>query len=190
MALVRPTFVFVILLSLLFGGLYPFATTKLVQVMFPAEAQGSLMAGKDGQPIGSTLIGQNFSDPKYFWGRVSATTPYATNASNSSGSNFGVNNPALLDAVKARVAALRAADPANTAPVPVDLATASGSGLDPHISIEAARYQLGRVARARGISEAALQSIVKKYTENRQFGILGEPRVNVLELNLALDGKL
>lgn len=190
MALIRPTIVFVILLSLLFGGLYPFATTKLVQGIFPHQAQGSLMTGKDGKALGSAFIGQNFSDPKYFWGRVSATTPYAYDASNSAGSNFGVNNPALLDAVKARVTALHAADPANTVPVPVDLATASGSGLDPHISIEAAEYQLARVARARGMSEVTLRSLVQKYTEGRQFGVLGEPRVNVLKLNLALDGKL
>ena len=190
MALIRPTLVFLVLLSILFGGIYPFVTTGIVQATFPKEAQGSLIIGKDGKPLGSAFIGQNFSQPKYFWGRLSATTPYAYDASNSSGSNFGVNNPALLDAVKARVAALHAADPANTAPVPVDLATASGSGLDPHISIEAAEYQLARIARARGMSEVTLRSFVHQYTEGRQFGILGEPRVNVLKLNLALDGKL
>lgn len=190
MALLRPTFVFLLLLSLLFGGLYPFISTRLVEAAFPTQAQGSLMLGKNGKPIGSALIGQNFSDPKYFWGRLSATAPYAYNASASTGSNYGSNNPALLDAAKARIAALRQADPANNAPIPVDLVTASGSGLDPHISPEAAEYQLVRVAHARGLSQQKLRDTVAKYTEGRQFGILGEPRVNVLKLNLALDGKL
>ena len=190
MALIRPTLVFLILLSILFGGIYPFVTTGIVQAAFPNKAQGSLLKGKNGALLGSTFIGQSFAEPQYFWSRLSATTPYAYDASSSSGSNWGVNNPALLDAVKARVTALRTADPANIAPVPVDLATASGSGLDPHISIAAAEYQLARVAHARGMSEITLRNYVHKYTEGRQFGILGEPRVNVLELNLALDGKL
>ncbi len=187
---IRPTLVFLILLSLLCGGIYPFVSTKMVQATFPTEAQGSLLLGKDGKPLGSALIGQNFSEPKYFWGRLSATAPYAYNAASSSGSNFGVNNPALLDAAKARIAALHASDPANAAPIPVDLVTASGSGLDPHISIAAAEYQLARVAHARGLPEAKLQELLQHYTENRQFGILGEPRVNVLKLNLALDRML
>lgn len=190
MTLIRPTFVFLLLLSLLFGGIYPFVTTGLVQTAFPHQAQGSLITGKDGKALGSVLIGQSFSEPQYFWGRLSATAPYGYNASASSGSNLGANNPALLAAVKARVEALRAADPSNTSPVPADLATASGSGLDPHISVEAAEYQVARVARARGLSVAKTQELVSKYTENRQFGILGEPRVNVLKLNLALDGTL
>ena len=187
---IRPTLVFLVLLSVLFGGIYPFVSTKMVQAVFPAEAQGSLLFGKDGKPVGSALIGQNFSEPKYFWGRLSATSPYGYNAASSSGSNFGVNNPALLDAAKARIAALHAADPANTASVPVDLVTASGSGLDPHISIDAAEYQLARVAKMRGLPEANVKEQISRFTEDRQFGILGEPRVNVLKLNLALDGKL
>ncbi len=190
MALIRPTIVFLLLLSLLFGGLYPALITPLIEVLFPAQAQGSLIIGKDGKPLGSELIGQNFSDPKYFWGRLSATSPYAYNASSSSGSNFGSNNPALLDAAKARIAALKAAGPSNAALIPVDLVTASGSGLDPHISVAAAEYQIGRVAKTRGLSEEKLREQVENYTEGRQFGVLGEPRVNVLKLNLALDGKL
>lgn len=187
---IRPTLVFLLLLSLLFGGIYPFVSTKMVQAAFPSQAQGSLLLGKDGKAHGSALIGQNFSEPRYFWGRLSATSPYAYNAASSSGSNFGANNPALLDAAKSRIAALRAADPANKAPIPVDLVTASGSGLDPHISIAAAEYQLARVAHARGLSEEQVRNQLQRYTENRQFGILGEPRVNVLKLNLALDGTL
>ena len=187
---IRPTLVFLVLLSLLFGGIYPFVSTKMVQAAFPSEAQGSLLLGKDGKPHGSALIGQNFSEPKYFWGRLSATAPYGYNAAASTGTNYGVNNPALLDAAKARIAALHTADPANTAPIPVDLVTASGSGLDPHISPEGAEYQLARVARARGLPEAKVKEQLAHYTEGRQFGILGEPRVNVLKLNLALDGKL
>ncbi len=190
MALVRPTFVFLLLLSLLCGGAYPFITTGLVNAAFPYQTQGSMLQGKDGKPLGSALIGQNFSTPNYFWGRLSATSPYGYNAASSSGSNFGVNNPALLDAVKGRIAALRAADPSNKGLIPVDLVTASGSGLDPEISPEAADYQLNRVARARNMQPAKLHELVDKYTQNRQFNILGEPRVNVMKLNLALDGKL
>lgn len=190
MTLIRPTIVFLLLLSLLFGGAYPFIATGLAQTAFPSQTQGSVMLDKDGKPLGSAFIGQNFTQPKYFWGRLSATAPYAYNASASTGSNYGSNNTALLDAAKARIEALRAADSSNTAPIPVDLVTASGSGLDPHISVEAAEYQLNRVAQARGLPEAKLNGIVRKYTENRQFGVLGESRVNVLKLNLALDGKL
>jgi K+-transporting ATPase ATPase C chain len=186
----RPTIASLALFTALCGVAYPIFSTAMLQSLFSAQAQGSLITGKDGKPLGSELIGQNFSDPKYFWGRLSATSPYAYNAINSSGSNFGSNNPALTDAVKGRVEALKAADAGNTKPIPVDLATASGSGVDPHISPAAAEYQLARVAKARGVSEAQLRQLIEKYTEGRQFGVLGEPTINVLELNLALDGKL
>ena len=186
----RPTVASLALFTLLCGVAYPVFSTAMLQSLFASQAQGSLIMGKDGKLLGSELIGQNFNDPKYFWGRLSATGPYAYNASASSGSNLGSNNPALMDAVKGRVEALKAADAANTKPIPVDLATASGSGVDPHISPAAAQYQLARVAKARGISEAALRKLVEKYSENRQLGVLGEPTVNVLKLNLALDGKL
>ncbi|MES2985273.1 MAG: potassium-transporting ATPase subunit KdpC [Pseudomonadota bacterium] len=187
---IRPTISFLLLLSLLFGAAYPLLTTSMANAVFPHEAQGSLLTDKTGKPLGSALVGQNFTQPHYFWGRISATAPYSYNASASSGSNYGSNNPALLDAANARITALRTADPLNTAPVPVDLVTASGSGLDPHISVAATEYQLARVARARGLSEAKLRELVAHYTQGRQFGVLGEPRVNVLKLNLALDGKL
>ena len=188
MSHLRPTLVFLLLLSLLFGGAYPFVTTEVAQAFFSTQAEGSLIFGKDGKPLGSALIGQNFSKPEYFWGRLSATSPYTYNATSSSGSNFGSNNPALLDAVKGRIAGLKTAGGGAT--VPADLATASGSGLDPHISPEAAEYQIGRVAQARHVSDVQLRALVQQYTEDRQFGILGEPTVNVLKLNLALDGKL
>jgi len=161
--------------------------------VFPGQANGSLIL-KDGKAVGSELIGQSFDDPKYFWGRLSATGTFPYNAFNadnltaSSGSNYGPLNPALMDAVQARIDALKAADPENTAPIPVDLVTASGSGLDPHISVAAALYQVARVARERGLSEDTVRALVEQYTEGRQFGFLGEPRVNVLKLNLALDG--
>ena len=153
---------------------------------FPTQAAGSLLM-KDGKAVGSSLIGQNFSDPKYFWGRLSATAPQAYNASASSGSNYGPMNPALLDAVKARVDALHAADPNNTAPIPVDLVTASGSGLDPHISVAAAKYQLQRVASARNLDSATVAKLLEQHTEQRQWLVFGEARVNVLALNLSLD---
>lgn len=184
----RPTFVFLVLLTLLFGGIYPLASTLLVQGLFPAKAQGSLIT-KEGKTLGSELIGQNFSDPKYFWGRLSGTAPTPYNAAASTGTNYGPTNPALLDQVKARIAALKEADPANDVPIPVDLVTASGSGLDPHLSPAAIDYQISRVARQRGMSEQQVRALVERHTEDRQFGLLGEPRVNMLMLNLALDGK-
>src|SRR5438128_10828304 len=169
------------------GLAYPAIVTGIAQVAFPYRANGSLVV-KDGKTLGSELIGQPFDDPKYFWGRPSATTPFAYNAGSSSGSNLSPTNADLVRAVQARVAALRAADPGNTASVPVDLVTASGSGLDPHISPAAALYQVSRVAKARKMNPQLLQQSVERHTEGRLFGLLGEPRVNVLELNLALDG--
>jgi K+-transporting ATPase ATPase C chain len=167
------------------GVAYPLAVTGVAQVVFPRQANGSLIV-KNGKPVGSELIGQPFDDPKYFWGRLSGTTP-AYNAGASSGTNYGPLNPAFRDAAKARIDALRAADPANEAPVPVDLVTASGSGLDPHISPAAAEYQVARVAKARGLDPARVRSIVGAHTQGRDLVLLGEPGVNVLELNLALD---
>lgn len=174
------------ILTILTGVAYPLAVTAIAQLLFPHQANGSLIS-KDGKPIGSTLIGQPFDDPKYFWGRPSATAPFPYNAAASSGSNLGPTNPALIETVKMRVAALKAADPGNDTPVPVDLVTASGSGLDPHISSASAEYQVRRVARARGREEAFVRTLVSQHTEGRQLGMLGERRVNVLALNLALD---
>ena len=174
------------ILTILTGVAYPLAVTAIAQLLFPHQANGSLIS-KDGKPIGSTLIGQPFDDPKYFWGRPSATAPFPYNAAASSGSNLGPTNPALIETVKMRVAALKAADPGNDTPVPVDLVTASGSGLDPHISPASAEYQVRRVARARGRDEAFVRTLVSQHTEGRQLGMLGESRVNVLALNLALD---
>jgi potassium-transporting ATPase KdpC subunit len=182
----RPALVLFIALSLLCGVAYPLVVTGLGQALFPAQAAGSLIV-KDGKAVGSTLIGQSFSDPKHFWGRPSATGPMPYNAQASSGSNQGPLNPALTDAVKVRIAALREADPANTAAVPVDLVTASASGLDPHISVAAARFQAPRVARLRGVPLAQVEALVEQHTEGRWLGFLGEPRVAVLPLNLALD---
>jgi K+-transporting ATPase ATPase C chain len=175
--------------TILFGALYPAAITGIASAFFSAQAEGSLIKDKQGNILGSRLIGQNFSDPKYFWGRLSATGPQAYNAASSSGSNYGVNNPALLDAVKGRVDALQKADPDNKKLIPVDLVTASGSGLDPHISLAAADYQIQRVAKARGVTYDIVKQIVDDNTEGRQIGVLGEPVVNVLALNLALDEK-
>ena len=188
----RPAFFMLLIFTLITGVIYPLVVTGIAQVAFPSRANGSLIMA-DGKAAGSELIGQQFDAPEYFWGRISATGAFAYNAFNaealagSSGSNYGPMNQALLDMVQARVDALHAADPDNTLPIPVDLVTASGSGLDPHISVAAALYQVHRVASTRGLSEAEVQSLVEQNTEGRQFGIFGEPRVNVLLLNLALD---
>ena len=186
-AQIRPALMALLIFTVLTGLIYPLVVTGISQLIFSHQANGSLIVA-NGKAVGSTLIGQPFDDPKYFWGRLSATGPYPYNAAASSGSNLGPTNPALLDAVKARIAALHAADPSNTQPIPVDLVTASGSGLDPDISVAAALYQIPRVAGARGLSESAVRTLVDKYTHGRQLGFLGEPRVNFLELNLALDG--
>jgi K+-transporting ATPase ATPase C chain len=183
---VRISVLLFVFLTLLLGVVYPTVVTGIVQGIFPYQAQGSLIE-KDGKVLGSELIGQNFSDPKYFWSRLSATSPGAYNAASSSGSNFGVNNTGLHDAVKARAAALQKADPDNKAAIPVDLVTASGSGLDPHISPDAAIYQISRVAKARGLQYNDVKSLVDNNTQGRFLGLLGEPVVNVLKLNLALD---
>jgi K+-transporting ATPase ATPase C chain len=177
-----------LLLTLVTGVAYPLVVTGIAQAIFPSQAHGSLIV-KDGKVVGSKLTGQPFDDPKYFWSRPSATSPFPDNAGSSSGSNLSPTNPALITTVQGRVDALRAADPGNTAPVPVDLVTASGSGLDPHISPAAALYQVSRVARVRKLDPAAVRLLAERHTEGRSLGFLGEPRVNVLELNLALDGK-
>jgi potassium-transporting ATPase KdpC subunit len=174
------------LLTLLTGVAYPGVVWIFAQLVVPEQATGSVIE-RDGKAVGSKLLGQPFSSPKYFWGRPSATGPFPNNGAVSSGSNQAVTNPNLQNAVRDRIAALRAADPGNTAAVPVDLVTASGSGLDPHISPAAAEYQVGRVARARGVEPARVRELVSAATEGRTFGFLGEPRVNVLELNLTLD---
>lgn len=184
--ILRPALVLFLVLTLLTGVAYPLVVTGVAQVLFPTQAAGSLIL-REGKPVGSSLIGQNFSDPKHFWGRPSATGPTAYNAAASGGSNLGPLNPALLDAVKARVEALRAADPGNTAPVPVDLVTASASGLDPHISPAAASFQVARVARLRGLPVDQVQALVARYTWHPWIAGWGEPIVNVLRLNLALD---
>jgi len=182
----RPTVVMLLLLTVVTGVAYPLLCTVVAQLVFPGRANGSLIM-EQGKPVGSTLIGQPFEDPRYFWGRLSATSPAGYTASASSGSNQGPLSDALVDAVKARRDALREADPGNNAPIPVDLVTASASGLDPHISVASAEYQVGRVAKARGMEAAKVKDLVAKHTEGRQLGFLGEPRVNVLELNLDLD---
>jgi K+-transporting ATPase ATPase C chain len=184
--LIRPAIVLFLLLSVLTGIAYPLALTAIAKAAFPRQAAGSLLF-KDGIPVGSVLIGQNFSDPRHFWSRPSATSPMPYNGLNSSGSNQGPLNPSLVDAVKGRVEALKAADPSNALPVPVDLVTASASGLDPHISVAAAQYQAARVARARGLALGVVQSLIAQHTEGRLLDVLGEARVNVLALNLDLD---
>ena len=183
----KPAIILFVILSILTGVIYPAVVTALAHLLFPFQANGSLMTNSDGKPTGSSLIGQPFSSPGHFWGRPSATGPFPYNAGASSGSNLGPTNPALIEAVKARIEALKAADPDNKAPIPVDLITASGSGLDPHISPAAADYQVNRIARERNIDPAKLQELVHTHTEARLWGLLGEPRVNVLKLNLALD---
>lgn len=183
----RPAAVLLVLMTLITGVAYPLLVTGIAQGTMGARADGSLIV-KDGKAIASSLIGQGFSDPKYFWGRPSATSPFAFNAGASSGSNQGPVNHALADAVKDRIKALREADPGNKGPVPIDLVTASASGLDPHISMAAAEYQVQRVAAARKLDVSAVRSLLARHTEGRTLGLLGEPRVNVLEANLALDG--
>lgn len=183
--IVRPALVLFVALSAITGVAYPLAVTGIAKAAFPAQAAGSLIE-KDGKTVGSALIGQNFSDPKNFWGRPSATSPMANNAANSGGSNLGPLNPALIDAVKGRIAALRAADPDNKLPIPVDLVTASASGLDPDLSVAGANYQAARVAGSRNIPLAQVQALIEQHTEGQLLGFIGEPRVNVLKLNLAL----
>lgn len=184
--IIRPAVTLFLIMTVLTGIVYPLAVTGLAQVLFHDQAAGSLLMA-DGHAVGSRLIGQSFSDPKYFWSRPSATAPQPYNAIASGASNLGPLNPALTDAVGARIAALKAADPTNSLPVPVDLVTASASGLDPDMSIAAARYQAARVARIRGLDPAAVQSLIDAHARGRLLGLIGEPRVNVLELNLALD---
>ena len=184
--LIRPAVSLLVLMTILLGIVYPLVITGVAKVTFPRQAEGSLIY-KDGKLIGSTLIGQSFSDPKYFWGRPSATSPQPYNGLASSGSNLGPLNPALLDAVKANVKALHDADPDNRRPIPVDLVTASASGLDPDISPAAAHYQAARVARARNLALAPVETLIKTHERGRLFGLIGERRINVLELNLALD---
>jgi K+-transporting ATPase ATPase C chain len=182
----RPVLMIFLLLTVATGIVYPLIVTGVAQLVFPEKANGSLIQ-KEGGYAGSELIGQPFDDPKYFWGRLSATPDFPYNSASSSGSNLGPSNPALVDAVKARVEALQKADPGNQSSIPIDLVTSSGSGLDPHVSPAAALYQVPRVARARGLSEDQVRHLVEKFTEPRQWGFLGEPTVNVLKLNLALD---
>jgi K+-transporting ATPase ATPase C chain len=186
MTVLRPALLLLLLLTAITGIAYPLAVTGLAQLLFPAAANGSIVV-RDGKPVGSRLIGQAFADPKYFWARPSATTPFADNPAASTGSNLGPTNPELGRLVASRIAALRAADPGNAEPAPVDLVTASGSGLDPDISPAAASFQVARVARARGMAPAAVAELVEKAGAGRTLGVFGEPRVNVLELNLALD---
>lgn len=189
----RPAVVSLVLLTLLTGVVYPLAVTAVAQVLFPFQANGSVRL-ENGKPVGSELIGQQFNEPRYFWSRLSATGPVPYTAFNgetltgSSGSNYGPLNPALVEAAKGRINALHAADPKQSSPVPVDLITASGSGLDPHISPAAAEYQAARVALSRGVSVESIRELIRKHTEGRQLGVLGEPRVCVLPLNRALDG--
>lgn len=189
MSQLKPAVILLALFTVLTGLVYPLLVTGVAQVLMPGPANGSLVTNAGGKVAGSALIGQPFDDPKYFWSRLSATAPFAYNSASSSGSNLGPLADALVDAATARIEALRRADPDNRAPIPVDLVTASGSGLDPHISPAAARWQVGRVARARGLAPKVVEDLVTQHTESRQLGFLGEPRVNVLRLNLALDAR-
>lgn len=184
--LLRASLLMLLVMTVITGVLYPLAVTGVAHVAFPHQADGSLIL-RDGHVVGSRLIGQPFDDPRYFWGRPSATSPQPYNGAASAGSNLGPTNPALADAVRQRIAALHAADPGNTQPVPVDLVTASASGLDPEISPAAAQYQLARVARARHLDVAQVRQLVAAHMQGRWLGLFGEPRVNVLALNLALD---
>jgi len=184
--LIRSVFMSLLLFTILTGFIYPVVVTVIAQAIFPNHANGSIIT-KNGKPVGSALIGQQFDDPKYFWGRLSATSPYPYNGASSSGSNCGPNNPALMQAVQSRISVMHAADPSNQQRIPVDLVTTSGSGLDPHISPAAAEYQAQRVAMIRGIDKDMVLALIAAYTDKRQFDILGEPTVNVLKLNLALD---
>jgi potassium-transporting ATPase KdpC subunit len=185
-AILRPAIVLFLILTALTGIVYPLAVTAIAQVLFRDQAAGSLVMN-GGVPVGSRVLGQSFSDPKYFWSRPSATSPQPYNAIASSASNLGPLNPALTDAIKSRIEALKAADPTNTAPVPVDLVTASASGLDPDISLAAANYQVARIARVRGLDPAAVRTLIDARGQGRFLGLVGEPRINVLDLNLALD---
>lgn len=186
----RPAFVSFILLTVITGVFYPWAVTGVAQTFFKNQANGSLIF-ENGRPTGSSLIGQPFDDPKYLWGRLSATSPVPFNAASSSGSNFGPMNSNFLNAVQTRIKILKDADPGNKTSIPVELVTASGSGLDPHISPAAAEYQIPRIARARKITEAAIRSVIRKHTQDRLFGIIAEPVVNVLKVNLQLNhGKI
>jgi K+-transporting ATPase ATPase C chain len=184
--LFRPAIVLLLVLTLITGVVYPLVVTGVTQLVFPTQAAGSILV-RDGKPVGSALIGQSFSDPKHFWSRPSATAPQPYNGLASGGSNLGPLNPALTDGIKSRIDALHAADPTNKTPIPVDLVTASGSGLDPEISLAAAYYQAPRVARERGLQPRAVLALIAAHARGRWLGILGEPRVNVLDLNLALD---
>jgi potassium-transporting ATPase KdpC subunit len=185
-SILRPAVTLLIVMSVVLGVAYPLVVTGVAKLLFPGQAAGSLVV-KDGKPVGSRLIGQPFSDPKHFWSRPSATSPQPYNGLSSGGSNLGPLNPALTDAVKARIAALQAADPNNHAPIPVDLVTASGSGLDPDISLAAAYYQAERIARVRHLSLDRVRALIAEHATRPWLGVIGEPRVNVLELNLALD---
>lgn len=188
MTFLRPAFVLFAALTLICCVMYPFAMTGIGRLAFAEQVEGSLVE-RDGRIVGSSLIGQSFHSPQYFWGRPSATAPMPNNAAASSGSNLGPTNPALLGAVKARVESLKAADPGNAAPVPVDLVTASASGLDPEISLAAAYYQAGRVARERGIPLGEVRALIERHASTPYLGVFGEPRVNFLAINLALDGR-
>jgi potassium-transporting ATPase KdpC subunit len=183
---IRPAIFLFIILSVITGIIYPLSVTGIAQCLFRPQANGSLIHA-DGKNIGSSLIGQQFDDPKYFWGRLSAISPVPYNGASSSGSNLGPLNSALLDAAKARIKALKDADPDNKNPIPVDLVTSSASGLDPHISIAAAYYQIPRIGRKRGISQDAVKGIINRHTSGRFLGIIGEPVVNVLEVNYEMD---